>query len=145
MESVVTTILENDLVICELDPSIPVLRHRWLTKPSSQGFRDQLQDLQKEYLKLKKDHPNLKWLADTELLGELTPDDEKWLEEVWESLLFIDAGVKAHAVILSDDIYADYSMEKFKLLADSKFKEIGVKLGVFMNAEDAYHWLREQE
>ncbi|MDA0196364.1 MAG: hypothetical protein O2887_14910 [Bacteroidetes bacterium] len=145
MEPAITTIFVNDFVICELDLSVPVLKHRWLRPPESQEFRDTLVTLQKEYIKFKDKHPNLKWLVDTELLGERTPEDEKWLEEVWEQLLFVEAGVKIHAVILSDDIYADYSMEKFKSLADSKFRETGVKLGIFMNEKDANQWLEEQD
>ena len=144
MEDVITTIVENDLVICELDTALPVLKHRWLRKASSEEFRSQLQQIQKEYVRLSADHPSLMWLADTELMGERSPEDEKWLEEVWEEMIFVEAGVKVHAVVLSNDIYADYSMEKFKVLADGKFEELGVRLGVFMDTTSAYEWMKEQ-
>ncbi len=136
-------ILENERVICELDFSIPLLKHRWLKNTNGDEFRDQLVEIQKEYLKLKPQYPNLKWLADATNLGELTSEDEVWLETKWETLLFVEAGVKVHAVILADDIYADYSMEKFKATADKKYQEAGVSLGVFFLLENALAWLNE--
>jgi len=137
-------ILVNELINCELDLSLPLLKHRWLKKPTSEEFRSQLKDLQKIYIQLKEKHSDLKWLADTELLGELTSEDEKWLKEVWEQLLFVDAQLKVHAVILGDDIFADYSMEHFKAEAARTFADKGVKLGVFMNEQQAYEWLRKE-
>jgi hypothetical protein len=138
-------ILENQLIICELDESIPVLKHRWTTQPTSDEFRNQLIELQKVYLIQKKKYPKLKWLADTALLGELTHEDEEWLENVWEKLLFEDAEVKVHGVILGDDIFADYSMEYFKQKADKAYSEKGVKIGIFMDEEEAYEWLVKTE
>lgn len=137
------TLLEKEKIIVELDDSLPVLKHRWLKSPSSKEFRDQLVELQQMYIELKKEYPNLMWLANTQFLGELTADDEEWLEDTWEKMLFVDAGLKVHAVILADDMYADYSMEKFKMLADQKFSEMGTKLGVFMNEESAYEWMKK--
>ena len=136
-------LLDNGLVRVELDDTLPVLKHRWLKRPSSDDFRSQLVEIQEMYVQQKTQYPGLKWLADTELLGELTSEDEKWLEDTWEKLLFIDAELKVHAVILGDDIFADYSMEHFKIKADKTFKEKGVKLGIFMNEEKAYAWLKD--
>lgn len=136
-------LLDNELVRCELDSTIPVLKHRWLQRPTSEGFRSQLLAIQKIYIQQKKEYPGLKWLADTELLGELTTEDEKWLAGTWEKLLFVDAELKVHAVILGDDIFADYSMENFQSKSSLAFAEKGVKLGVFMNEERAYEWLKE--
>ncbi len=140
MNEIVT---ENDLVKCELNPDIPVLVHRWLKKPTSEEFKNQLLEIRHIYIEKKKDVPNLKWLADTELLGALTTDDENWLEEEWDKLLFEDAGLKVHAVILGNDIFADYSMEEFKRDAEKAYTDKGVKLGVFLDAESAYDWLKE--
>ena len=139
------TIFQNERVICELDDSIPMIKHTWLTNTKGQEFRDQLVEIQKEYIKLKAQYPNLKWLVDAVNLGELTSEDDEWLETEWETLLFAEAGVKVHAVILADDIYADYSMEKFKAAADKKHQEQGVSLGVFFIKENAYKWLRETD
>ena len=59
-------------------------------------------------------------------------------------MLFEDAGVKVHAVILGSDIFADYPMELFKKSSVHKFNEKGVKLGVFPNERRAYEWLNNQ-
>jgi hypothetical protein len=136
-------IFETDLLTCEIDTTIPVLVHRWLRPPVGDEFKNGLLKVLEEYKKIKPFYDDLKWLADTELLGQLDYQIEDWLEKDWDRLLFDDAGVKVHAVILGDDILADYSMEKFKLSADDKFKEKGVKLNVFLDKESALNWLRE--
>lgn len=134
---------EHKLFRCELDADIPVMIHRWLESPTSEQFKSELMNLLKIYTEQKKEFPNLKWLADTELLGELTEDTEDWLEEVWDKALFEEAGVKVHAVILGHDIYADYSMESFKRQADRAYEDKGVKLGIFMDRESALEWLKD--
>lgn len=136
------TLVEKDKIVAKLDESIPVMIHKWLKPPTSDEFRDQLLELKEIYLTHRDKYENLMWLADTQSLGELTYEDEKWLEEVWERELFVNAGVKVHAVILSDDIYADYSMEKFKMMTDKKYAETGIRLGVFMDEESAYEWMK---
>ena len=83
-------------------------------------------------------------LADTTRLGELDEKMEAWLVEEWEDLLFVKAGVKIHAVILGESIYADYPMENFKQDAEQKFQDYNVHLGVFSNQEEAYSWIKEQ-
>lgn len=134
-------IFENEFVRCELDDSLPVLRHRWLREPPSEIFKSNLIRIQKEYIQLSKSYANLAWLADTELLGELEEEVEGWLVNVWEDLLFNQAGVQIHAVILGASIFADYPMEKFKTDAEEKFKSDKIHLGVFSNQAEAYEWI----
>lgn len=136
-------LLENDLVIVEIDENIPAMKHRWLREPTFLEFKEQLITLQQIYIKHSDTFSNLKWLADTKLLGQRSFEEEQWLERTWERLLFEEAGVKCHAVILGDDIFADYSMEKFKSLAAKRYKEVGVKLGVFLQEEEAIEWLKQ--
>ena len=136
-------ILSNEWLTVVIDEEIPVMIHHWLVSPSEDDFKAQLMEVQKLYLKEKGNYQNLKWLADTKLLGERSFEEEKCLEEVWEKMLFEEAGVKVHAVLLGDDIYADYSMEKFKSLAAKRYEEEGVKLGVFIKEENAMKWLKE--
>ncbi len=137
-------IFENEFVRCELDESLPVLRHRWLKEPPTEIFKETLVRIQQEFVQLSKSYRNLAWLADTELLGELDEAAEKWLVDVWEDRLFNTSGVQVHAVILGASIFADYPMEKFKLHAEEKFKSKNIHLGVFSNREEAYDWLRRQ-
>ena len=138
-------IFENDFLTCELDDSLPVLRHRWKHATDGEDFRSNLLKVLAEYKKLKNSYSLLAWLADTTLLGELDEETEHWLTEVWEDLLFAHREVKIHAVILGNSIYADYPMENFKQDAEQKFEEFDVHLGVFSNQQEAYEWIREQQ
>ena len=134
-------IFENEYVKCELDPSLPVLKHCWKKEMPGDVFRGNLLNIQQHYIKLSKSHNRLAWLADTQLLGEVDEETEKWFAEVWDDLLFNKAGVKIHAVILGEDFYVEYFMEKFKMDAENKFKNSEVQLGVFTDEEEAYDWI----
>jgi hypothetical protein len=138
-------IFENEFLICELDDSLPVLRHRWKRATDGEDFRSNLLKVLEEYKKLKSSYTLLAWLADTTLLGELDEETEHWLVDVWEDLLFAQREVKIHAVILGNSIYADYPMENFKQDAERKFEDFDVHLGVFSNQQEAYEWIKEQQ
>jgi len=135
-------IYENEFVVCELDDSLPVLKHRWKKQPPAEAFRENLIAMQKRYIELTTSYPDLAWLADTQQLGEVDEETEEWFARVWDDLLFNKAGVKIHAVILGDDLFAEYPMEKFKMDAEQKFKQQSVQLGVFSNETKAYNWIR---
>lgn len=137
----VMMIFDNEFLSCELDDSLPVLRHYWKVQPTGEQFRSQLLNVLEEYKKLKPTYEDLAWLADTTELGELDEETETWLVEVWEDLLFVKAGVKIHAVILGESIFADYPMENFKQDAEQKFHAYNVHLGVFSTKEEAYDWI----
>ncbi len=100
--------------------------------------------MQNEYMKIKGDYEDLKWLADTQLMEELDTEVKLWLNEDWDRMLFMEAGVKTHAVIRGPDLYADYPMEIFKLVAAKKYNELGIKLEVFENEEQAYEWMTQK-
>jgi hypothetical protein len=136
-----TKILESEYLICELDDTIPVFKHRWLRNPAPEEFLDGLSSMQKEYMKVKDDYEELKWLADTQQLEELDPETKEWLNADWDQMLFVEAGVKTHAVVRGPDLYADYPMEIFKLVAAKKYHELGVKLEVFEDEAQAYEWM----
>ena len=138
----ITTILKREYLLCELDDQIPVLKHHWLRHPTSEEFKDGLTSMYQEYIRVKDDFEELKWLADTRLIGELDREVKEWLNEDWDSMLFIEAGVKTHAVIKGPDLYADYPMEIFKLVSSKKYQDMGIKLEVFENEEKAYEWLK---
>jgi hypothetical protein len=140
----VMRIFDNEFLSCELDDSLPVLRHYWKKAPPGEQFRLMLLKVLEEYKVLRQSFKGLAWLADTTQLGELDEQTEAWLVEEWEDLLFVQAGVKIHAVILGESIFADYPMEYFKRDAEQKFDEYNVHLGVFSSQEEAYSWIKEQ-
>lgn len=135
-------IFENEFVRCELDDDVPVLRHRWLQAPPAEEFKFNLLRILDEYIELKKTYTGLAWLANAQLLGELDLDVEEWLVSEWEKLLFEKAGVRVHAVILGESIFADYPMERFKQDAEEKYRTKNLSLGVFSNESEAYAWIR---
>ena len=137
-------IFDNEFLYCELDDSLPVLRHYWKKATPGEQFKLNLLKVLEEYKVLRQSYKGLTWLADTTQLGELDEKMETWLVEEWEDLLFGNAGVKIHAVILGESIYADYPMENFKQDAEQKFQDYNVHLGVFSNQEEAYSWIKEQ-
>lgn len=138
-------IFDNEFVTCQLDDSLPVLMHLWKQAPPAEEFEFTLKRILDEYKMRAKTYPNLAWLVNAALLGELDEEIEKWLVEVWERMLFEDAGVKIHAVILGQSIFADYPMEKFKQDAEIKFEKFNVHLGVFSNQPEAYEWIHKQQ
>jgi len=135
-------VFRNDLLVCELDDSVPVLRHRWTKEPTDEQFENNLIEVARHYRDLKKSYASLAWLADTKLLGELSAQVEEWLENIWEDVLFRESGVTVHAVILGENIFADFPMEKFKMDAEEKFNNLNVRLGVFSNQQAAYDWIK---
>ncbi len=141
----IINIFENEALTCELDDSLPVLRHRWKHAPDGEEFTSNLLKILGEFKKLKESYSMLAWLADTTLLGELDEDTEHWLVDVWEDLLFAQREVKIHAVILGNSIFADYPMENFKQDAEQKFKDFDVHLGIFSNQHEAYQWIKEKQ
>lgn len=141
----IINIFENDAVICELDDSLPVLRHRWKHESSGEEFKTNLLRILDEFENLKSSYAMLAWLADTTLLGELDEETEQWLVDEWEDLLFKKAEVRIHAVVLGSNIFADYPMEQFKKDAEQKFDHFHVHLGVFSTMQDAYRWIKEQQ
>ncbi len=138
-------IFDNEFVTVQLDDSLPVLMHRWKQEPPSEEFKFTLERILSEYKTLSKSYLNLAWLVDAALLGELDEEVEKWLQDKWEKMIFVEAGVKLHAVILGQSIYADYPMEKFKSDAETKFDSLNVHLGVFSNQQEAYAWIKQKQ
>jgi hypothetical protein len=136
------TVYDNDQVICQLDDELPVLKHKWKGPIPGEDFRQNLLRIAEHYRQLSASYANLAWLADTRLLGEVDEETEQWFAEVWDKLLFEELGVKYHAVVLGEDLFAEYPMEKFKLRAAEKFKTHGVQLEVFSDEEEAYAWIR---
>lgn len=135
-------VFENDYVLCELDDTLPVLKHRWKKETPGESFRKNLIAIQQHYIELVKEYPHLAWLADTQLLGEVDRETEEWFSTTWDDLIFNKANVKIHAVILGDDLFAEDLMETFKINAEQKFSTHNIQLGVFSDEEEAYDWIR---
>lgn len=131
---------------CFLDTDARVLFHIWYGKPSSHGLRSGLMKVYDEYMIHKKDFDTpLHWLGDTRSLGVVTVDDQGWLNKVWNETLFVKAGVKTHAVIIGDDVFAKYAMEKFKKTMQEQYADKNLHLETFPDKESAYKWFKSIE
>ena len=136
-------LFERKSIICYFNNEEKVVFHKWLEKSKGEDFRSGLTGVYEEYVKLKRRNPVLHWLGDTRNLGVLPLEDQKWLDEVWNELLFEKAEVKTHAVIVSNDVFTKYAMQKFCQTMAQKYSAQNVQLATFTNEEDAYEWFRK--
>ena len=131
---------------CFLDSDSRVLYHIWYGKPSSYNFREGLMRVFNEYMTHKKQFKTpLHWLADTRSLGVVTVDDQGWLQRVWNETLFVKGGVKTHAVIIGEDVFAKYAMEKFKKTMQEQYADKNLYLETFPDKDSAYEWFKMVE
>ncbi|ELR69660.1 hypothetical protein C900_04885 [Fulvivirga imtechensis AK7] len=137
------TVFEEDYLICHFDEESKVLHHIWKDKAKGDNFRKGLLKVYDTYIALKKDHPGLHWLADTRKLSVLPLADQQWLDDTWNELLFVQAGVKTHAVIIGDDAFAKYAMEKFKNTMNKRYASQQIKLETFVDEREAYDWFKK--
>jgi hypothetical protein len=141
-----TPLFKEDHLECYLDEDAKILFHVWLKKPTSEQLRSGLTRVFDEYNKHKKsfNYP-LNWLGDTRKLCVVTLDDQGWLEKVWNEMLFVKAAVKAHAVVIGDDVFAKYAMEKFKNAMQTKYADKNLHMETFKTTEEAYTWFKNIE
>lgn len=137
------TLFEEEFLVCHFDEEHKILYHVWLDKIKGDAFRNTLLKILEYYKSLKKEYPILHWLGDTRNLSVLPLTDQKWLDEIWNELLFVDAGVKTHAVIIGEDAFAKYAMEKFKKTMNEKYAQQNIKLETFKDEASAYMWFSE--
>ncbi len=137
------TLFEEEFLVCKFDEDNKILYHIWLDKAKGEAFRNSLLKVLNHYKTLKSDHPVLHWLGDTRNLSVLPLDDQKWMDETWNELLFVDAGVKTHAVIIGDDAFARYAMDKFKNTMNQKYASKNIILETFKDETAAYNWFKK--
>ena len=131
----------RDYLECFFDEEAMILFHVWLRKPTSAEFREGLISVCNEFIDYKtKNNKALHWLGDTRNVGVLSIDDQGWLERVWNEMLFVKAGVKNHAVIIGNDVFAKYAMEKFKNNMNTKYAGQNLHLETFADQAAAYKW-----
>ena len=131
----------RDYLECFHDEEAMILFHAWLRKPTSSEFREGLIGVCNEFIDYKnKNGKLLNWLGDTRNVGVLSIDDQGWLEKVWNEMLFVKAGVKNHAVIIGNDVFAKYAMEKFKNNMITKYAGQNLHMETCVDKEAAYKW-----
>jgi hypothetical protein len=139
------TLFSEDYLECSFDEDHKILFHAWKRKPTGDEFRNGLMKVYDHYIAHRKIHPILHWLGDTRLMGVLALAEQTWLDQVWNELLFVKAGAKTHAVILGNDTFAKYAMEKFKKSMLAKYAEQNLHIETFVDQASAYAWFKEAE
>jgi len=138
------SLFKGACVECFLDADARVFYHVWYAKPTSMQFREGLIKVLDEYIIHKKDFKEpLHWLADTRDLGVIGMDDQGWLEQVWNDMLFTKAEVRSYGVIIGNDIFARYTMEKFIITMQQLYADKDLNIAAFPDKESAYKWFRE--
>lgn len=139
-------LFKENYLECYLDEEAKVLFHVWTSKPTSEQLRNGLTRVFNQYNTHKKSFSTpLHWLGDTQKIGVITIDDQGWLEKVWNEMLFVKAGVRAHAVIIGSDVFAKYAMEKFKTSMQAKYADKNLFLETFKDKDEAYKWFKSIE
>ncbi|MDN5201625.1 hypothetical protein QQ008_09640 [Fulvivirgaceae bacterium BMA10] len=133
-------LFNEEYLECHFDKSSSIVYHIWKRDPTSEQFRSGLLRVYNLYGELSKDHGYLHWLADTQHLTVVSLEDQKWLDETWNELLFVEGGVKSHAVIVGDDVFAKYAMNKFKIAMQEKYADQEIQLETFTDEQSAYDW-----
>jgi hypothetical protein len=140
------TIFKEPYLECYYDEAANVMFHVWVKKPTSEQLRSGLTRVYNEYTNLKrKKGGDIHWLADTQKIGVISIDDQAWLEKTWNEMLFVKAGVKTHAVIIGNDVFAKYAMEKFKKTMLDRYKDKNLHLATFPSKDEAYEWFKRCE
>jgi hypothetical protein len=133
-------IFDLDYLTCTLDDEAAILFHAWKRKPTPEEFETGLMKVQSTYIQQKPKFNKLHWLGDTKNVGVLSLKTQKWLDDVWNEALFIKAGVKTHAVLVGEDVFGKYAMQKFATHAEEIYKAQELKMGVFATEKEAYDW-----
>ena len=135
----IKTQFEEDFVICYFDDSIPVLSHRWKRFIDAEHMQAALLRMIALYSELKIEYPNISWLGDTRTMGVLSLEYQKWLEDTWPGIME-SAGIKKHALIIPENLFAKLAMDKF--VKNIKASHHNIIIQYFKDEESANEWLK---
>jgi hypothetical protein len=137
------TLFDLDYLICTLDADAGILAHAWKKKPTPEEFEGGLMKVYATYMAQKPNFKKLHWLGDTKNVGVLSLRTQKWLDDVWNETLFVKGGLQTHAVLVGEDVFGKYAMQKFAIHAEEQYKDMNLKMGVFSTEAEAYAWFAE--
>jgi hypothetical protein len=87
-------------------------------------------------IELLKQHKAVKWLSDNREIGPHSEEDGTWTNNDWLPRV-IAAGWKYWALVVPNDVKARMNMSEFV----NSFYEMGVRIMVFTDVEQAMEWL----
>lgn len=78
-----------------------------------------------------------RWLADTRNLGTMTPEDVKWVNDVWIPQV-VAAGIRHMAFVMPKKVVVQLSVKSFM----SRIDDHELANAYFENLDEARAWLR---
>lgn len=127
-----TIIVQNDYMTIKYLPERSIIHHTVHKPVSGAIFRDSL-NTATEFLK---ENGVTKWLSDDRLNGPLPQEDVEWGFNEWNRRA-IGYGWKYWALVVPSEVEAAGSL----VPVISNLHDLGLRMQVFTNAEDALEWL----
>ncbi|GIK65583.1 MAG: hypothetical protein BroJett018_33770 [Chloroflexota bacterium] len=109
-----------------------IVQHRFHRELDS----DHLREVLNRGVDLLHENKACKWLSDNRAINAHSPEDTQWINNVWLPEA-IAAGWKYWALVVPDDFYARINMNEFV----NSFWEMGVRIMVFVDPDEAMRWL----
>jgi hypothetical protein len=124
---------ENDVVRIFVNQEVGSVVVEWITSPTSAEFREVLVT----GLDILKKNKLSRWVGDVRRLGAVAEEDQAWSNQEWfpEAL---SAGVNKMAVIISEDIFNQLSVEDIM----NKVDTANFSTHYFSAPEEAMHWIK---
>lgn len=130
------TVIENEYATLYYIPENKLVRHKFHKPISGQPFRDLLN----RGVELLAENDAHKWLSDDRENAAFPDDDNQWIVSEWIPKA-IGAGWKYWALVVPDDVMARLNMGKYV----SSLFELGLRMMVFSDPEEALNWINQFE
>lgn len=125
-------IIDNQYARLSFDPDVKFVHHCFHSTLDSKNLRAVLNG----GIDLLKKHNATKWLSDNREIGPHSEEDSQWVNDNWLPRA-IAAGWKYWALVVPHDFMARINMSEF---VDSFYAK-GIRIMVFTNYDQAWHWL----
>jgi hypothetical protein len=130
------TVAKDATAILFYHPKSKIVHHQLGHDLTSKDFRDVLD----RGVELLKEHGATKWLSDNRAMEPHNKEDGDWVNTNWLPRAKA-AGWKFWALVVPDSTMARMNMSEFVEL----FYNQGVRVMVFIDIDEAMHWLEAQK
>jgi hypothetical protein len=126
------TIIDNAHVKLFYHPDTKIIHHQYEVTIGG----DYLKEALNTGIELLKQHQATKWLSDNHLIHAHTDEETEWINTVWLPNA-VNAGWKFWALVIPEGVVARMNMNEFV----QAFYEMGIRVMVFTDVNQAMHWL----
>jgi len=135
-------LLKNKYVQVEFWEDVPCIANIHLMPVLGKEFRNSLEQVLDLYKKLKKDHQELFWLADTRKFGVMSADDQEWIAREWNPRVY-QAGLRYMAFIVPESTFGEISIKKYKEKVATQANSF--ETCMFEDVYKAKEWLKQMK